>query len=69
MTDDRQTLEDIAGALYFAADWIADLVERDEQRQADVPDEQWMRGARRELSELIREVEGPNPPQAPRRGT
>jgi hypothetical protein len=27
----------------------------------------WMRGARRELAELIRSVEGPRPRQAPRR--
>jgi hypothetical protein len=27
---------------------------------------EWLRGARRELAELIREVEGPNPPPASR---
>ena len=27
----------------------------------------WMRGARRDLAELIRDVQGPNPPPAPRR--
>ena len=27
----------------------------------------WLRGARMELAQLIRDVEGPNPPPAPRR--
>ena len=27
----------------------------------------FLRGAKRELAELIREIEGPNPPPAPRR--
>ena len=27
----------------------------------------WLRGAKRELSMLLREIEGPNPPPAPRR--
>lgn len=27
----------------------------------------WLKGAKRELADLLRQVEGPNPPQAPRR--
>jgi hypothetical protein len=41
---------------------------RNAEAQAEVEaNMEWLRGARRELAELIRAVEGPNPPQAPRR--
>ncbi len=74
-TATRQTLEEVAGALYFAADRIADLAESPdvENGPGDAASQhvedggKWMRGARRELVELIREVEGPKPSPAPRR--
>ena len=72
MNDDNDTragLLDVADALAFAADRLADLAEADDQEVPPEPQDEarWMRGARRELAALIREIEGPNPPAAPRR--
>jgi len=70
----REALTDVADALAFAADRIAGLAERPEQYgpgdaacQRVEDGGKWMRGAKRELGELIRSIEGPTPPQAPRR--
>jgi hypothetical protein len=67
--DTREGLLDAADALAFAADRLAGLAEEHDQEVPAEPQDstRWMRGARRELAELIREIEGPNPPQAPRR--
>jgi hypothetical protein len=40
---------------------IAEELDVAEQQQRPVDQERWMRGARKELAELIRGVEGPNP--------
>jgi hypothetical protein len=54
---DRQSLEAVASALYFAAERIADLAERQAtETPPPVAPEQWMRGARPELAELLRRV-------------
>jgi hypothetical protein len=60
-------LEAMACRLHDAAE---DLRQADANAaaQAEIEaDAEWLRGARRELAELIRAVEGPNPQPAPRR--
>jgi hypothetical protein len=66
--------EHAADLMYRAAELLIEkadlLLYNEENARAEAEfesDAEWLRGARRELAELIRDVEGPNPPQAPRR--
>jgi hypothetical protein len=48
---------------------LSDQEEEQEEEPTRDPDAdaRWLKGARRELAELIREIEGPRPQPAPRR--
>jgi hypothetical protein len=69
--DAADLLDRMAHRLTMAADEMR-RAGRNTKAQADVEakleDEKWMRGAKRELDLLIRQVEGPRPQSAPRRG-
>jgi hypothetical protein len=41
--------------------------QEEERTRNPVADARWLKGARRELAELIREIEGPRPQELPRR--
>ncbi|HET9118895.1 MAG TPA: hypothetical protein VFN72_00050 [Solirubrobacterales bacterium] len=63
----HQALEDVADVLGVAMDRLADLAEQidsgsegTEEAMETMDQARWMRGARRELSELIRDVKGRN---------
>jgi hypothetical protein len=64
--DAADLLDAMAHRLANAADELRQAG-RNAIAQAETEDDaKWLRGARRELAELIREVEGPNAPPAPR---
>jgi hypothetical protein len=81
--NERDALNDVAAAIDEIGMCLAGLSERLHERMDEMQGEhygpgdaacrpvedqgKWMRGARKELSLLLREIEGPNPPQAPRR--
>jgi hypothetical protein len=80
MKEDKEALSEVADALGFAANRLADLagsMADEEEPEHYGPGDagtrrteergRWLKGAEKELALLIREIEGPNPPQAPRR--
>jgi hypothetical protein len=59
-------LDAMARRLTNAADELRQVGRNAVAQARTEAESEWMRGARRELAELIRRVEGPNPPPAPR---